>query len=409
MAKYRHAKGLSPLQILLIVGITVVVLGLIAGTVFAVSHFNSDKEEPTTPTTVTKKPISTIDQTPTEPATEDENEKYTALAKEYMSTMTQDEKIHQMLMVTPEALTGVDVATLAGDATKEAIENYPIGGIYYSASNFEDEQQTNDLIKNSQSYAKTPMFIAVSDEGGDNSPLASRFNATTTDNIYNKSGDAVVENYASSLALNLTKFGVNFNLAPCANIDGEYIFSTSEKSASELAVSALKGFSSKGVIPAVKHFPVQNDSSKTLDELREAELTTFASAIDSGADVIKMSSAKVSAIEDTPSYLSQRTVTELLVKEMRFDGLVVSADMSDSEAQAVVSAIKAGNNLILCPADIEATVEAIKIGIAGNEISQQQIESSVTKILALKLKYGILETATPKPETNTETTGTTAQ
>ena len=109
MAKYRHAKGLSPLQILLIVGITVVVLGLIAGTVFAVSHFNSDKEEPTTPTTVTKKPISTIDQTPTEPATEDENEKYTALAKEYMSTMTQDEKIHQMLMVTPEALTGVDV------------------------------------------------------------------------------------------------------------------------------------------------------------------------------------------------------------------------------------------------------------------------------------------------------------
>ena len=86
-----------------------------------------------------------------------------------------------------------------------------------------------------------------------------------------------------------------------------------------------------------------------------------------------------------------------------------AADMTDSDAQAVASAIKAGNNLILCPADIEATVEAIKIGIAGGEISQQQIESSVTKILALKLKYGILDTATPKPETNTGANGTTAQ
>ncbi len=404
MAKYRHAKGLSPLHILLIVGISVVVLGLIAGTVFAVGHFKSDKEDPTTPTSTPTVPISTVDEAPTVAPTENENEKYTALAKKYMNTMSQDEKIYQMLMVTPEALTGVDVATLAGDATKEAIEKYPVGGIYYSTQNFEDEQQTTDLIKNSQSYSKTAMFIAVSDEGGDNSPLASRFDANTTDNIYNKSGDAVVENYAGSLALNLTKFGVNFNLAPNANIDGEYIFSTTDKSAGALAVSALRGFSSKGVISAVKYFPVQNDSSKNLDELRASELTTFASVIDSGTDVIMMSSAKIPAIEDTPSYLSQRTVTELLVKEMRFDGVVISANMADSDAETVVSAIKAGNNLILCPNDIEATVEAIKSGIAGSEITQEQIESSVTKILALKFKYGILGTATTATEATTETT-----
>ena len=79
---------------------------------------------------------------------------------------TLDEKIYQMLFVTPESITGVDQVIIAGDTTREALEKYPVGGIIYFASNLIDPEQTREMIQNSQSYSKTPLFIGVDEEGG---------------------------------------------------------------------------------------------------------------------------------------------------------------------------------------------------------------------------------------------------
>ena len=182
MSKYRHAKGLSPMQILIIVAIVIVSLAIIGGGAFAAIQLTKDKEEPTVAPTIATTAPTVAPATIDEPATEaDSNAQYTELAKKHLENMTIDEKIYQMLVVTPEALTGVDVATAAGDATKTSIEKYPVGGIYYSADNFEDATQTTDMIKNSQSYAKTSMFIAVSEEGGENAPVASKLSTTKVD------------------------------------------------------------------------------------------------------------------------------------------------------------------------------------------------------------------------------------
>ena len=80
--------------------------------------------------------------------------------------MTDEEKIWQLFFVTPEAITNVNTATVAGETTKKALEQYPVGGIVYFAKNLEDREQTVALLENTQSYAKIPLFLGVDEEGG---------------------------------------------------------------------------------------------------------------------------------------------------------------------------------------------------------------------------------------------------
>ena len=122
MAQYRHAKGPGPLKIFIVVLVVLLSIGVVAGAAFAVYHFGFDKEEEVPTQAPVVETIATFDEAPTEPATEDLDAKYTELAKTYVSNMSEDEKIYQLLITTPESLTGVDAATMAGDATKTAIE-----------------------------------------------------------------------------------------------------------------------------------------------------------------------------------------------------------------------------------------------------------------------------------------------
>ncbi len=396
MAKYRHAKGPSALHIILTILASLLVIAAIVYGVFALLNFTPDKDveiEPTQP--VATQPVATKDETPTEAPTEDPQLKYTAQAKDYLSSMSEDEKIYQMLIVTPEALTGVDVATVAGDATKEAIESKPVAGIYYSSQNFEDEEQITDLLKNTQSFAKTPMFLALTDEGGENSPLYSKFSTAKDNNLYKNDS-----NYAGSLASGIAKFGINMNLAPCANLEGDNTFSSEAKAVGDSCRGVVDEFSSKGIISAVKHFPVASDSSKTTQDFIGNETHPFVESINAGAGIVMMSNAKLSAIDNVdPAFMSQKIVKDLLVDGLKFNKVVMTPNLSDGSIkgvyepqQVVVGSIKAGVNLFLCPADIDTYVNAIKDAVKNGDITQEQIDASVEKILALKFEYGLIKT-----------------
>ena len=83
--------------------------------------------------------------------------------------MTLEEKIYQMFMVTPEMLTGYGVVTEAGDSTKAALAQYPVGGLIYFAQNLETQEQTRTMLANCQAFAEESgigLFLAVDEEGG---------------------------------------------------------------------------------------------------------------------------------------------------------------------------------------------------------------------------------------------------
>ena len=102
---------------------------------------------------------------PSEPDTTDTDDA-AAYIQEYLAAMTTEEKVWQLFITTPEGLTGVTTATQAGETTRAALAERPVGGICYFAANLVDRTQTMAMLENTQSYAKTPLFLGVDEEGG---------------------------------------------------------------------------------------------------------------------------------------------------------------------------------------------------------------------------------------------------
>lgn len=88
--------------------------------------------------------------------------------EEALQEMTLREKVLQLFMVTPEALTGVDEVYAAGAKTEESIREYPVGGIVYFKQNLRSPDQVKDMLTRTQKYFRDntgiEAFLAVDEE-----------------------------------------------------------------------------------------------------------------------------------------------------------------------------------------------------------------------------------------------------
>lgn len=95
-------------------------------------------------------------------------ENFTGAVEQKLASMSVEEKVLQLFVVSPEAITGVDRVTIAGNGTKNAINQYPVGGIVYAKKNFTGQAQAESLIGGAQSYMQTrialPFFVMVSED-----------------------------------------------------------------------------------------------------------------------------------------------------------------------------------------------------------------------------------------------------
>ena len=92
----------------------------------------------------------------------------TQQAAEFVAGMTLEDKIAQMFVITPDALTGVSGVTAAGNTTREAYSAKPVGGLIYMSGNLKDGEQTTTMLQNMQTIAKertgVPAFLCVDEE-----------------------------------------------------------------------------------------------------------------------------------------------------------------------------------------------------------------------------------------------------
>ncbi len=100
----------------------------------------------------------TIEESKTEgpkPAKEPEKTEEELLEEQIeavLADMTTEEKVLQLFVITPEALTGYETVTAAGEQTKEAILTYPVGGIIYFAKNLKEPTQVKTMLHNTRQY-----------------------------------------------------------------------------------------------------------------------------------------------------------------------------------------------------------------------------------------------------------------
>ena len=395
-----------------------IVLGLAiigAGAYFLINRFglpgiDLPKEMVTETVTeaVTEIPSEAPTEVPTDPA-------YLS----YLSTMTDHEKLCQLFIVTPEGLTGVDVATEAGDATKEALSSYPVGGIIYFSQNLEDSVQTTAMISNSQSFSKTPLFISVDEEGGLVARCAEKLGTTAFDPMYTykDQGEQTAHDNARTIASDIKQFGFNLDFAPVADVRtnpdnpiiGERAYSDSFDQAVSLIPSAVKGFHDGGVLCTLKHFPGHGDTeqdshsglayvTKTVDELKAGELLPFKAGIDAGADMVMIGHLVVQELDDKPATLSDKVVPELLRRELNYDGVTITDGMNMGAItenygyDEIIRGIFAADiDMILCPDDLGAYLEAMEKALSDGTITMEQVDAKVTRILKLKYDKGLME------------------
>ncbi|HPY99981.1 MAG TPA: glycoside hydrolase family 3 N-terminal domain-containing protein [Clostridiales bacterium] len=339
----------------------------------------------------------------------------------YIADMTLEEKIAQMFLVTPETLTDSAVVTSSGDQVRTALSKYPVGGLLYRSTNMTSEEQTKEMLSSAQkimtTLSKTPLFLAVTEEGGSNSPVSNSLQLTRFPAAYTyASSETGVEDLnrdMSEMGQELTGLGFNLNLMPysnCADLSdatiGTRSYGEDYTKTAELVSTVVKGLHGSGLATAMKYFPtsgVQDTSGrlisdKTVTDLETYDMLPFKAGISAETDIVIVGHVQVEALDaGVPADLSSNVIGKLLRTELAYDGIVMTAPLSDAaagstkEGQLAVKAVQAGCDMIFGVDDLEESVSAIKEAVSSGLIKEKQIDASVKRILTAKVKRGIMD------------------
>jgi beta-glucosidase len=140
-------------------------------------------------------------------------------------------------------------------------------------------------------------------------------------------------------------------------------------------------------------------------ELRETFLPTFAEAIDAGALTVMVNSSEING---EPVHASHFYLTELLKDELGFEGFVVTdwydinnlferEKVAKDQREAVKIAVLAGNDMSMVPFDYSFFIHLVDL-VKSGEVPMSRIDDAVTRILKVKYRLGLFESAIPDPK-----------
>ncbi len=296
-----------------------------------------------------------------------------------------------------------------------------------------------ELLNRLQRDSKLPLLFAADFERG----VSMRLQGTTVfPHAMAFGGDGKMEdaeNFGRITGEESRAIGIHWNFFPDADVNSNPAnpiintrsFGEDPQQVGDLATAYIKGAHQAGMLTTVKHFPGHGDTATDSHlgvasvngdraHLDSIELPPFRQAIAAGVDAVMVAHVTVPALDPDPNHvatISASVVTDLLEKQLGFKGLVVTdaLDMAglthlfaNNIGRAAVEAFKAGNDLLLIPADLGASYEAMVKAARSGEISRERLDHSVLKILKIKASLGLqvsrtvdvsaLATAVGKPE-----------
>ncbi len=319
---------------------------------------------------------------------------------------------------------------------KEIIARYHIGSVILFSQNFQNKEQAKKLINDLQKAAidsgNSPLLICVDQEGG----RVERFSFgrdRLKNNVEIRTPEEAFEK-GKIIAEELAELGINCNFAPVVDINSNpknpvinvRSFGDNPKIVSEHGVAFMNGLHSQNIIATAKHFPGHGDTdvdshlglprvNKTLSDLEQFELKPFKSCIDAGLEMVMTAHIELPQVEKgtiiskkdgkkifLPATLSKSILTGLLRDRLKFNGVIVTDAMNMKaisenvgEVEATRMAIKAGADMICMPVTLRSTSDISKLdaiyqdlksAVDSGEISLEQINCSVIRILGLKNK-----------------------
>lgn len=328
--------------------------------------------------------------------------------EELINSMSIEEKVGQMFYVRcPET------------EQLETISQYNLGGYILFGRDFEDKTKDEvvSAIESYQQVSKIPMLIGVDEEGGtvvrvSDNPNLYQSPFLSPSYTYTNGGWDAIEEDADNKADLLLSLGINVNMAPVCDITSNpeaFMYYRSFSDDVDLECEFVKKVVSicrdKKLGTVLKHFPGYGNVSDThtgiayddreYSEFENVDFKPFITGIENGADCILVAHTIVNSMDaDYPASLSSK-VHDIIRNELGFDGVIMTDDLSmdairdyTGDSDAAVFAVKNGND-ILCCTDVAAQYPAVVDAVKNGEISEEQIDASVKRILKWKQNLGL--------------------
>ncbi len=349
------------------------------------------------------------------------------LLEAYIQSMSLEEKVGQLFYVTIGNLESPELErsnqyTELSERGKSTLYQYHPGGVILMGGNIQTDSQVSVLTADLQENSEIPLFIGVDEEGGTVSRLGnaggiSMGNVGSMREIGDTGDSFQAYETGEFLADGLVSFGFNMDFAPVADVltnsnnyeIGPRSFGSDASLTADMVSAEVQGLQDHGVSAVAKHFPghggvIGNSHNNlqyvetSIEELRQVEFLPFQAAIQSDTDAILISHLVLTAIEpERPSTLSQSVVTGLLRDELGYEGVVItdsfqmgSITENYSQSEAAVLAVQAGCDMVLMPVEYSACYQGVLEAVQNGTISEEQIDEACFRILAAKIKRGIL-------------------
>ena len=280
-----------------------------------------------------------------------------------------------------------------------------------------------ELLNRMQEQSKLPLLISADFERG----VTMRLHGATEFPHAMAFGAAGKLEYAEAFgritAQEARAIGVHWNFFPDADVNSNPAnpiintrsFGEDPQQVGNLVTAYIRGAHANGMMTTVKHFPGHGDTATDshlgvaqvtgdMTRLKSVELPPFQRAIEAGVDSVMVAHVSVPALDSDPNRVattSAAIVTGLLKSQLGFKGIVVTdaLDMAALTRQyapnigrAAVDAFKAGNDVLLIPADLDASYHAMLDAVRSGEISQARLDASVLKILKAKASLSLQKT-----------------
>lgn len=357
--------------------------------------------------------ISANDKVTSSLMTADENQDEKTWVDSVFNAMSPEQRLGQLFMIRAHSDKGAEhIANV-----ERQIKEYHVGSLCFFQGTPEKQAELSNRY---QALSKqVPLMIAIDGEWG----LGMRMRKSTISFPRQLMLGAIQDNrliyeMGKEIAREMKRIGIDINFAPVADINNNAAnpvintrsFGEDRYNVTVKSYMYMKGMQDHDVMACAKHFPGHGDTDvdshhdlpiipHSKARLDSVELYPFKVLAEQGIGSMMVAHLSVPELDsraNRPTTLSKNTIINLLKGDMGYDGLVFTDALEmkgvtkyfkpgEVEAEALV----AGNDILLLPEDIDASVKAINAYLADGRLDQAQIDQSVKKVLRAKYRMGL--------------------
>src|SRR5690554_6821790 len=317
------------------------------------------------------------------------------------NTLTFEERLGQLFMVA--AYSNKD--NRHKEELSKLIKEENIGGlIFFQGGPVRQAHLTNHF----QSVTKTPLFIAMDAEWGVSMRLDSVLQFPKQMTLGAIQDARLIYKMGQEIAGQFNELGMHINFAPVVDVNsnpdnpviGYRAFGEEKTLVARNSLAYMKGLQDAGIMANAKHFPGHGDTNvdshyatpvinNSRQQIVDIDLYPYRQLIDEGLMSVMVAHLHVPSLgsqPNLPTTLSKSVVTDLLRKEMNFNGLIFTDALNmkgvsnlHKPGEVDLLALLAGNDILLYSEDVPKSKKLIIEAIEEGRITENEIDQRVKK------------------------------